>query len=571
MPSDSGERNEAQLLQAGGEALARGAWREAYACFNQALEQLITAEALEGLGMAAWGLNETATTFDARERAYRLYRQQGDNLGAARVATGLALDHLYYRGEYAIAGGWVQRARRLLGGVPPCAEQGWLAVVEAQIIGWVEHDFAAAQRLCSEAAALGHSLANLDLEMVALACEGLGLVSQGYVSEGMRRLDEAALAAAAGEMSDIDATCTACCCLIFACEWTRDHERARQWLERLKALSTRGAHPTMFYFCRTHYAGLLVWQGAWREAESELATAIAELEGSQPALAAEALVRLAHLRCRQGHFAAAEALLARAEEPPFRALAADFCLLGRAQLALCRSDVAAAVDLGERFLRAVPPDNRLERVAGLELLIPALVARGDRERAAVLLAELRYIAGAVGTEPMQAALHFASGFMARAAADDEEARRCFEDAAELWRRSQARYETALARLELARTLLGQGRFKPAREQTEQAQAVLNQLGGQPAAAQAARLLQEIASSQAAGRTTNTGHADLTPRELEVLSLLAAGKSNQEISQQLVLSVRTTERHISNIYAKIGASGRSARAIATAYALNHHRT
>ena len=60
--------------------------------------------------------------------------------------------------------------------------------------------------------------------------------------------------------------------------------------------------------------------------------------------------------------------------------------------------------------------------------------------------------------------------------------------------------------------------------------------------------------------------DLTERELEVLRLIAAGKSNQEIAQDLVLSLRTVERHISNIYQKIGATGRIARATATAYAL-----
>jgi len=62
--------------------------------------------------------------------------------------------------------------------------------------------------------------------------------------------------------------------------------------------------------------------------------------------------------------------------------------------------------------------------------------------------------------------------------------------------------------------------------------------------------------------------DLTEREVEVLRLITAGKSNQEIGQELILSRRTVERHISNIYQKIGASGKVARATATAYALRH---
>jgi DNA-binding NarL/FixJ family response regulator len=61
---------------------------------------------------------------------------------------------------------------------------------------------------------------------------------------------------------------------------------------------------------------------------------------------------------------------------------------------------------------------------------------------------------------------------------------------------------------------------------------------------------------------------LTRREAEVLRLIADGQSNQAIATTLVLSVRTVERHISNIYAKIGAEGAASRAVATAYALRH---
>lgn len=146
----------------------------------------------------------------------------------------------------------------------------------------------------------------------------------------MRRLDEAILAAVAGEMTDIDATCPACCCLIFACEWTRDYERAGQWIERLRELAARWPHPVSFAFCRIHYAGLLILQGAWPEAEADLMVATTELAETQPALAAKGLVRLAELHCRQGRFDKASALFERVELPPFRNLAGDFCLSGRA-------------------------------------------------------------------------------------------------------------------------------------------------------------------------------------------------------------------------------------------------
>ena len=74
------------------------------------------------------------------------------------------------------------------------------------------------------------------------------------------------------------------------------------------------------------------------------------------------------------------------------------------------------------------------------------------------------------------------------------------------------------------------------------------------------------SSPNTARATFPGH--LTRREVEVLRMIAAGEDNQSIAALLVLSVRTVERHISNIYSKIGAEGTASRAMATAYALRH---
>jgi DNA-binding NarL/FixJ family response regulator len=59
---------------------------------------------------------------------------------------------------------------------------------------------------------------------------------------------------------------------------------------------------------------------------------------------------------------------------------------------------------------------------------------------------------------------------------------------------------------------------------------------------------------------------LTARETEVLWLIAAGKTNQDIARELVLSVRTVERHISTVYEKLGLQGRAARAAAASIAL-----
>jgi LuxR family transcriptional regulator, maltose regulon positive regulatory protein len=185
------------------------------------------------------------------------------------VATGLAMDYVF-RGEYAVANGWIQRAHSLLEGMEQCPEAGWLAIVEAHLALRVEHDPVTAQEISAKAVALGRSLGNVDIEMLALAYEGFALVDQGKIGEGMRCLDESTAAAVAGEMSYVDAIATAYCCLIFACERVRDFHRAAQWCERLKEFCERWSYRMMFSICRTHYASTLIWSGAWAEAEGEL-------------------------------------------------------------------------------------------------------------------------------------------------------------------------------------------------------------------------------------------------------------------------------------------------------------
>ena len=63
-------------------------------------------------------------------------------------------------------------------------------------------------------------------------------------------------------------------------------------------------------------------------------------------------------------------------------------------------------------------------------------------------------------------------------------------------------------------------------------------------------------------------APLSAREREVVAFIATGLSNREIAEQLVLSVRTVERHIENVYNRLGIQGKAGRAIVTAYAMRH---
>jgi len=100
----------------------------------------------------------------------------------------------------------------------------------------------------------------------------------------------------------------------------------------------------------------------------------------------------------------------------------------------------------------------------------------------------------------------------------------------------------------------------------------NQLFGEPGQALDAidRFMCSLdgAPNEASYHDPPSNEEGLTPRETEVLRLIAKGESNRDIAGELVLSVRTVERHITHIYGKIGARG---KADATAYALRHELT
>ena len=114
------------LMTDGHKAMEQTDWAEAKVCFEAALQIKELPEALELLGLAAWWLDDASTAFDAREKAYRLYRERGDSRSAARVAIALAYDYLSFRGEYVISNGWSRRAHRLLEGLELTPEHGWI-------------------------------------------------------------------------------------------------------------------------------------------------------------------------------------------------------------------------------------------------------------------------------------------------------------------------------------------------------------------------------------------------------------------------------------------------------------
>ncbi len=540
-------------LTAGRLALEAGAWQQAQHAFERALAIEESPEALEGLGLAAWWLDLADVVFDSRERAYRGYRSRGDQVSAARLAVWIGWDSAAFRGEAGVANGWLQRARRLLDGQPDSPEHAFLAARSAVFALLDDGDPEAAEALAAEAVRVAQAIGAIDHEMVGRALHGFAQVTTGCVTEGLRELDEVSAAILAGELSDRLLIGLAGCYLIAACDRVRDHGRAVQWCDRIKEHSRKWGLKPLFAVCRTQYASVCMWRGAWEEAERELTDACDELAICRPGMTTDGLARLGELRRRQGRLDEAASLFERSGGHPIASL-------GRAAIALDQGDWQGAAELAERHLRRLPARNRTERAAALELLIRAHAGPGhnpDLDGARASLVELRGIAADAQTPPLLASASLASGLIARAAGNLDAARRDLEDAVDLFEKSGAPFEMARARVDLACALEGLGRTDAASAEVQRALDDLTRLDARLEMSSAQAVRDRLASPQAPKKAGARDASGLTAREVEVLRLISSGLSNQAIAERLCISEHMVHRHVANTLSKLDVPSRSA--------------
>lgn len=380
--------------------------------------------------------------------------------------------------------------------------------------------------------------------MMGLATVGLAMVTEGAVEEGIACLDEAAAAALGGEFDELWSVVWCCCFMIYGCERVRDLDRAAQWCRKVEEWSERMQIDFLNRTCRAHYAGVLIWRGTWSEAEEELVESASSLAQLRPPWAVEARVRLAELRRRQGRLDEAAEIFDDASDHPL-------ALLGIGELCLDQDDPTGAADRAEQYLREVPPTSATERAAGLELLVRACTAEGSLHRAKAALEELGVIADRLATAPLRASDAFCRGALASASGERGRARVAFEDAARLYERSGAPFESARAKAALSRELAALDRQADA---VREATAAAQRLRSVGAVREADRVEADAGSPDS---SRQSAPSSLTPREREVLRLVAQGSTNRGIAEALVLSEHTVNRHVTNILAKLRTTSRSA--------------
>jgi ATP/maltotriose-dependent transcriptional regulator MalT len=507
--------------------------------FQEAVASSESPEAWEGLSRAAWWLGDQEQTLTARERAYRGYRRAADVCGAARMAMWIASDHLDFRGDDAVASAWLRRGRALLRAHEPCAEEGYITLLEADIALLAHSDPATAERLARDALELARDIEDVGVEVVALALLGCALVGSGAVEEGLRRLDECASLAIGEEFAETAAPGWALCHTVSACADVGDFGRAAQWCRALHTWSAVWQARHFFGVCRTAYGEVLATAGDWRSAEQELVSALEDLRLTRPGIAGPAAVRLGRLRLRQGDLLEARALFEAALPLPQAILA-----LG--ELDLAGGDATAAADAADRVLRRVGAESVLDCFPALELLARARAKAGDMNGAVAAADRVEREAARLATPYMRGRGRLVCAHVLSAAGGHERARQAAEDAGDLFAACSAPYEAAQARRVLSAALEALGRPERAEAEARRARDAFALLGAR-------------ADDQRPDGT------ELSPREADILRLVARGLGDAQIAERLFLSPHTVHRHIANIRTKLRVPSRAA---AVAHATRH---
>jgi DNA-binding CsgD family transcriptional regulator/tetratricopeptide (TPR) repeat protein len=539
-------------LEQGREHYERRAWLEAYRSLSRADEAgPLEGEDLERLATSAYLAGYDDAYLAALDRAHRTYLDASAGLRAARCAFWLGLRFLF-RGEVGPATGWLARAQRLLEHEhDECVEHGYLLLPLAQQqinAGDSQVAYATAAR----AAEIGERCREPDLIAIARHLQGRTLLEQGQIEPGLALLDEAMVAVTAGELSPI-VTGLVYCSVIEGCQQVYALGRAREWTTALAQWCDD--QPELMAFtgiCRVHRAEIMQLRGAWREAAEEAQRACERCiqTGSRQAVAA-AFYQQAEIHRLRGAFAAAEEDYRKASEwgrDPQPGLALM-------RLAQGRSDVAAAAM--RRALSSTK--DPLQRTRLLPAHTEIMLAAGDLDEAHAASAELQEIAqrietGATGVLGAMAAQ--ALGSVALASGDPHEALVSLRRAWRVWQQIDATYLAARVRVQLGLACRALGDEDGSTLDFDAARAAFERLG---ATSDLARLHSLTA------KTRTNGHRGLTARELQVLRLVAEGKTNKVIAAELFLSEKTIDRHVSKIFDKLDVPSRAA---ATAYAYAH---
>jgi DNA-binding CsgD family transcriptional regulator/tetratricopeptide (TPR) repeat protein len=523
---------------------AQSHWAEACVQFAAAdrAEQL-GADDLERYAEAAQILGRGDEAIQLLRRAFSL-RIAAGAVDRAIVSAFWLFQALIINAEFARARGWAAQVRRSM----PDVDNGWFLFTEAYFL-IAAGDYDQAAQLLARAADMASRRGETDLIAFATTVWGRALIKAGRLEEGLLRLDEAMLPVVERDTSP-RATSMMYCSAIATCHEAREFGRAREWTHALGAWLDSLPRLGGAYFgnCRIYRAYLMCLRGSWQEALEEVAFVCDDLSGNYGQLVVgHAHYQLAEIHRLLGHHHEAEAGYRQAAE-----------LGGQTQpglslLRLAQGEVDKAA-LGIRRALA-ETQGQVERLDLLTAAVTIMLGAGDIDAARQATAELAGIAAVYTAPGVQAELDAACGALALSQGDPAASLPLLRSAARCWREVDAPYAVATVTVLIGLACRAVGDDDAAEVELTSARSTFARLGAQPDVHRVEELLHP---TQAVG--------PLSAREIEVLKLVAAGKTNHAIAAELFVSERTVHRHVSNIFDKLGVHSRTA---AASYAIQHH--
>jgi DNA-binding CsgD family transcriptional regulator/tetratricopeptide (TPR) repeat protein len=535
----------ANSVELGRRAFDAQDWAEART--RLAAAELSDPEDLERLAVAAYLVGHDDESRAALERACRVAEQSGDRDRAARSAVWLGLT-LFLQGEAARAGGWLARAERMMHDTGrSCAARG-LMLVPRFLEVLSGGDGLAAEAVAEEIIEIGTRCDDRDVVAFGLLCHGEALLARTEITRGMKLFDEAMVSVTTGEISPI-VTGIIYCAVIESCMRVFDLRRAAEWTRALHAWCE--AQPDLVPYrgqCLVHRSQVLQAHGTWDDSLAEALRARQQLSAPvHPALGLACYQQGELLRLR-GEFPGAERAYRAAAEHGYEPAP------GLALLRLAEGNIDAARAAITRLVaeQAEPFGRAVMLGAAVDILLAANDVRAASEAAS----ELREIATGSRIPFFDALAAYARGCSLLADGDAPAALPALRHAYASWNDAALVYEAARARVQVARACDALGDEDTARIELDAARGVFARLGAQPDVSRIDALTAPAASRTAGG---------LTDREVQVLRLVAMGKTNRAIAAELVISEHTVARHIQNIFRKLDLPSRAA---ATAYAFEH---
>lgn len=544
-----GASNETAQLALGRASFERQRWGEAFSRFMAAdSENALEPEDLERAASAAQLLAKYEESGELRARAYRELLELGNEERAARSAFWLGMN-LIQRGEMAPGQAWIARAGRLVTDDDhDCVEQGYVLVPVA-LQSLFGGDPASAFTLFEQVAEQARRFNDVDLLTLSQLGRGQSLIKLGRIHEGVAHLDEAMVAVTTGEVSPL-ITGIVYCSVIESCQATYDLRRAREWTAALSDWCS--AQPDLVPFrgqCLIHRAQIMQFQGAWTESMAEAQRAHEALS----VMVGQAAVGLAYYHFGELHRLRGEVVEAQESylqsnqwgQPPQP---------GMAQLRLSQGQIDAA----KTGIRSALDDARdsVSRVRLLPAFVEIMIASNEVDAAATAADELSKLADDFGTSLLSAICDQVRGAVLLAQGEERRALAALQQAGNAWRDLDVPYEAARTRVLVGLTRRKLGDKESAELEFDAARRAFTELGALPDLTRLEKLSGHTGTREAAG---------LTGREVEVLALVATGKTNRQIATDLVISEKTVARHISNMFTKLQLSSRAA---ATAYAYEH---